>query len=195
MDMSVIDGRDGTQLVAKHKEQSQPSTGKVSRRIKVADRFGWQCYWCGQALRQEIGYKNTATMEHITPRSLGGSNGMRNLAASCHRCNYDRGIRPAEEFAKQAQGFEPDTRKIQDVINAVKLQRQIAHQERMDYHRLHKLRQQVLQDSVSRASREDTAVVAYTPTASERFLGKIANVFNWFQTKIVQYAQVWAWAL
>jgi hypothetical protein len=30
---------------------------------------------------------------------------------------------------------------------------------------------------------------------SQRFVRKITNVFNWFQTQIVQYAQVWAWAL
>jgi len=38
-------------------------------------------------------------------------------------------------------------------------------------------------------------VVMYTYPDSQRLVIEITNVFNLFPTQIVQYAQVWAWAL
>ena len=94
-------------------EQASPAACakvKTPRRIKVANRFQWKCHWCGQGMRTELGYQNTATIEHLVPRSLGGSNGMNNLAAACRRCNFNRGVMRAEEFAIIARGYRPDRR-------------------------------------------------------------------------------------
>lgn len=44
------------------------------------------CRWCRRELTEE-----TATVEHIVPRSLGGSNRADNLALACKPCNQTRG--------------------------------------------------------------------------------------------------------
>lgn len=39
-----------------------------------------------------------ATLEHIVPKSRGGSNNMENLAAACLQCNYAKGNRLVEDM-------------------------------------------------------------------------------------------------
>ena len=82
------------------------------KKIKIFDRDQWTCYWCKQVLRSEINYQNTATIEHILPRSLGGTNQKSNLAAACYRCNNKREVCPAEEFIRLAATFEVNTDKL-----------------------------------------------------------------------------------
>jgi endonuclease I len=64
---------------------------EIRKRIYLAIIQNWQCYWCKQECREESGHPNTATIEHITPRSKGGSNEMDNLAMACYNCNNRRG--------------------------------------------------------------------------------------------------------
>ena len=58
------------------------------RRIFARDRFA--CYWCDA--RVTIGHN--ATLEHVVPRSHGGSNRMDNLVTACKPCNEARGDHP-----------------------------------------------------------------------------------------------------
>lgn len=43
------------------------------------------CFWCRRALRFE-----ETTVDHLRPRSKGGSNRMSNLVLSCSPCNQER---------------------------------------------------------------------------------------------------------
>ena len=95
-----------------HEVKSKPPVGRSKRRIKVANRYQWKCYWCSQGLRPEVGYQNSATIEHLTPRSQGGANHLDNLAAACYRCNYKRGTQNAEVFALCARDLGPDRRAV-----------------------------------------------------------------------------------
>ncbi len=54
-------------------------------------KWGYRCAYCGkEANRWEV--------DHIIPRSRGGSNRLKNLAFSCHDCNQDKGDRTAAEY-------------------------------------------------------------------------------------------------
>jgi len=79
-------------------------------RIKLAERANWSCCWCGQKTRAELGWQNSATIEHVTPVSLGGTNKLDNLTHACYRCNLTRGIQNASKFKVQAKAFDTDTR-------------------------------------------------------------------------------------
>lgn len=55
---------------------------------------GWRCIVCGRIASDE----HQLSVEHKTPRSLGGTDAFSNLALSHRSCNYSRGSRPLEEF-------------------------------------------------------------------------------------------------
>lgn len=73
-----------------------------ARRIHMRTRLGemqrWRCCWCQCETVVEPGFCNSATIEHVTPRSEGGTNDWENLAMSCHRCNHRRGTKGVHEF-------------------------------------------------------------------------------------------------
>lgn len=92
-------------------------------RIKLAERAGWRCVWCSQKTRQQLGWQNSATVEHMTPASEGGSNRLSNLASACYRCNCTRRTTDAEQFASVAKHFAPDTRTVQEALHSLKKQR------------------------------------------------------------------------
>lgn len=53
--------------------------------------------YCGTDLRHAEAAN--VTLDHLTPRSLGGSNDATNLVTSCRSCNSSRGNRSLEDFA------------------------------------------------------------------------------------------------
>lgn len=57
----------------------------------LLEKFGRKCSYCGK--------QNTPLeVEHIIPKSRGGSNRVDNLCISCHTCNQRKGNQTAEEF-------------------------------------------------------------------------------------------------
>jgi len=67
-------------------------TRALSRKnILLRDRN--TCQYCGDVLPA-----NELTLDHVVPRSRGGSSSWENLVACCHECNHHKGSRlPAEE--------------------------------------------------------------------------------------------------
>jgi 5-methylcytosine-specific restriction endonuclease McrA len=76
---------------------------RKARRMRIYARDGWRCVWCG--CRVAIGAKARsqhlalAHLDHVRPRSLGGSNATENLITSCKRCNDRRGSMSAADFS------------------------------------------------------------------------------------------------
>jgi len=64
-------------------------TRRISRRVLFA-RDGWQCAYCGSS-------SNRLTLDHIVPRSRGGTSVWENVVASCAPCNHRKGDRLLEE--------------------------------------------------------------------------------------------------
>ena len=66
----------------------------ASRR-KIYDRDGWTCYLCGDVLSGDTlpNTPKSLTLDHIKPRSLGGSDDPSNLATCCRECNSAKGAK------------------------------------------------------------------------------------------------------
>jgi 5-methylcytosine-specific restriction endonuclease McrA len=74
---------------------------RINQRASVYQRL-WElhgfvpCYVCGQHVKRA-----DATLEHILPRSRGGSDAGRNLSISHAKCNHARGSMPVAHVAKE----------------------------------------------------------------------------------------------
>ena len=53
-------------------------------------RDGWRCAYCGKK-------RTVLTIDHIVPRSRGGSTTFENCVACCRSCNYQKGNRTPKE--------------------------------------------------------------------------------------------------
>lgn len=57
----------------------------------LLEKWGRECVYCGQA-------NVSLQIEHITPKSRGGSNRVSNLTLACKPCNQDKGNKTAAEY-------------------------------------------------------------------------------------------------
>ena len=72
-------------------------------RAYLLEKYTRKCCYCG---KQNVPFE----VEHITPRSRGGSNRVSNLCLACHPCNEAKGNQTATEFGFpniQAQAKKP----------------------------------------------------------------------------------------
>ncbi len=72
-------------------------------RSYLLEKFGRRCVYCG---RGQMAFE----IEHVVPKSRGGSDRVSNLVLSCHECNEAKGNRTAAEFGHpqvQAQARTP----------------------------------------------------------------------------------------
>jgi 5-methylcytosine-specific restriction endonuclease McrA len=60
-------------------------------RSYLLEKFGRRCIYCGRA-------ETAFEIDHVVPRSRGGSDRVSNLALSCHDCNRAKGDQTAAEF-------------------------------------------------------------------------------------------------
>jgi 5-methylcytosine-specific restriction endonuclease McrA len=83
----------------------------------LLEKWGRKCAYCGtEGVPLEV--------EHIIPKSRGGSNRVSNLTLSCRKCNQKKGSRTAEEFgfpemAKHAQKPLRDAAAVNATRNAL----------------------------------------------------------------------------
>ena len=64
-------------------------TKRISRRVLFA-RDGWKCVYCGSE-------GSRLTLDHVVPRSRGGTSVWENVVTSCAPCNHRKGDRLLEE--------------------------------------------------------------------------------------------------
>jgi len=103
---------------------------KAYDRSRLAEVQRWRCCWCLCEMRGEQGFKNSATIEHITPRSQGGTDHISNLAVACNRCNNRRGSTPWEEFLQAVEMCrpQPETGSYKWMADARRMRREAAEQ-------------------------------------------------------------------
>ncbi|GAX34484.1 HNH endonuclease [Nodularia sp. NIES-3585] len=59
---------------------------KRSKRQQLLKMYGNCCCWCRKQMT-----KSETTIEHLIPKSRGGSNSISNLRLACFTCNNSRG--------------------------------------------------------------------------------------------------------
>jgi ATP adenylyltransferase len=88
-------GREGRASARGHLGTSRPATGIIpgSLRCNTFKRAAGRCELCG------IPHEERALdVDHIVPRSEGGTDDPDNLQALCWRCNQDKGAGDATDF-------------------------------------------------------------------------------------------------
>jgi 5-methylcytosine-specific restriction endonuclease McrA len=82
------------ELRARFEEQALgPRRGRRKRRVRaLLARDGDLCWLCGKPLDGD------ATLDHVVPRSKGGSDALANLKLAHGRCNHRRGNADAAQM-------------------------------------------------------------------------------------------------
>lgn len=68
-------------------------------RTQLWEAQGGLCCWCDRMMNRQPGSDAhpeplNVTLEHLTPRNLGGTDAIENLAAACFECNQNRADLP-----------------------------------------------------------------------------------------------------
>ena len=79
--------------------QAQPAGRwiRVEKRLALYIRDGFGCAYCGRDLRGCA--PADVTLDHLLPRSAGGTNDATNLITACRACNSSRQDKPWIDFA------------------------------------------------------------------------------------------------
>ena len=75
---------------------------RAEKRAAIYERDGWACAYCGRGPRdrQDAHQAHVVlSLDHLVPRSQGGTNEPRNLVSACISCNSSRRDRDWREFA------------------------------------------------------------------------------------------------
>jgi 5-methylcytosine-specific restriction endonuclease McrA len=84
---------------------------KIARRIytrtRLAEAQNWRCCWCQCDCIAAPDSRNSATIEHVVPLSLGGTWDQDNLAMACSRCNNKRGVKSIDVMMGRARETKP----------------------------------------------------------------------------------------
>lgn len=67
-------------------------------RCRLSESQNWKCCWCGVECSELPKKKNSATIEHVIPRSEGGRDEWDNYAMACFDCNQKRGVLSVEDM-------------------------------------------------------------------------------------------------
>ncbi len=85
------------------------STFKQKQIEMLIAEDGEDCRYCRKRVRKNfVGHDyadNDATIDHIIPRSKGGTNDRKNLCLACRRCNNAKGDRDLADFLADPRSF------------------------------------------------------------------------------------------
>ena len=79
---------------------TSPGEAKRMWRKKIKDNWDNQCAYCGS--------DEHLTIDHVVPRSKGGTDFTRNVVCACHDCNQDKAHTPMEEWYSSQEFFSMD---------------------------------------------------------------------------------------
>lgn len=68
---------------------------RKDKRLAIYLRDGLACCWCGAGVEEGV----CLTLDHIAPRSQGGTNDVSNLITACKPCNSRRQDRSVVQYA------------------------------------------------------------------------------------------------
>ena len=85
-----------------HSQRKSNSTQWKKLRLRILNRDGRECHWCGM---------DATTVDHIIPVAKGGTDDPENLVAACRRCNFSKQDKMPDEFMMRRAGLflQPDS--------------------------------------------------------------------------------------
>ena len=86
----------------------------------LLEKHNRKCFYCGKSVSK-------FEVEHMLPKSRGGSNRIDNLTLSCHECNQKKDTLTAEEFIKQTLPAKKAAAKLKQLPNEKRLFEYMAH--------------------------------------------------------------------
>lgn len=101
----------GNVFTTSHTTTRRPRRPLMNQKIRIHDRDAWMCWWCGGITNLSI--------DHIIPRSQGGTNDDWNLQTLCVSCNQDKGDGPniPTETALRRRAQNQDLREMRKAAN------------------------------------------------------------------------------
>jgi len=101
-------------------EATSSAEAKRKWRQSIKEHWNYQCAYCGS--------EDNLTLDHITPRSKGGTDRITNLVCACKECNTDKGHQKWNEWYLAQEFFT--TERLSAIIQ---WQKQIAENELVVY--------------------------------------------------------------
>ena len=101
-------------------EYQQGTLQGYNIRNYLLEKHKRKCFYCGKAV-------SDFEVEHMFPKSRGGSNSIDNLTLSCHDCNEKKGTLTAEEFIQQTLSAKKAAVKLKQLPNEKHLFKYMAH--------------------------------------------------------------------
>ena len=101
-------------------EYQQGTLQGYNIRNYLLEKHGRKCFYCGKAV-------SDFEVEHMLPKSKGGSNCIDNLTLSCHDCNEKKGTLTAEEFIQQTLPTKKAVAKLKQLPNEKRLFKYMAY--------------------------------------------------------------------
>ena len=95
-------------------EYQQGTLQGYNIRNYLLEKHNRKCFYCGKNVSK-------FEVEHMTPKTRGGSNRIDNLTLSCHDCNQKKDTLTAEEFIKQTLPAKKAATKIKQLPNEKRL--------------------------------------------------------------------------
>jgi len=89
-----------------------------SRRKAIYRRDKCQCVYCGTRVGLKYAMTNW-TLDHIVPRTLGGSNATENLITSCNLCNLRKGRLTLMRFLRMNANEYNPRRTVEHVLRII----------------------------------------------------------------------------
>ena len=90
---------------------------KVHWRTMLSEAQNHRCCWCGIKVTELRDRPDSATIEHVVPKSHGGADHPDNFAIACHSCNGNRGVRSVEDFMLQKRSANDKASLRRELMN------------------------------------------------------------------------------
>jgi hypothetical protein len=115
--MSIEIERGGQQMPARGLGNRYQGSKWITRerRLAIYLRDGLACVYCGATIEDGT----TLSLDHITPKSQGGSNASGNLVTACRTCNSARNDRSIEEFTASIAAYLNHGLKAEDIVASI----------------------------------------------------------------------------
>jgi len=92
---------------------------RPEKRVALYESDGWRCVYCQRLLDGDhIESMHERTLDHLVPRSLGGSHGSHNLVTCCGHCNSARQELSLRDWYRVLRGLGQDSSKISRRVRA-----------------------------------------------------------------------------